>query len=106
AFLERTAGVNSASGAPAASEYPLTSSATRSSHVLTLSPLLSCHCRYACLSFATLSEGDPMPATSKIGRSCRQRAPRARVAAILSHARRTRARGAGVTWLRARPHPP
>src|SRR5437667_6880995 len=32
----------------------------RSSQALTLAPLLSCHWRYACFSFATLSEADPI----------------------------------------------
>src|SRR5205814_2482025 len=80
------AAVNSASGAPAAREKHRTSSTMRSSQALTLAPLLSCHWRYACFSFATLSEADPMAVTSRVGRDDRGvRAPR--VAAILPHAR-------------------
>src|SRR6266545_1256011 len=78
------AAVNSASGAPAASEYTRTSSAMKSSQALTLPPLLSCHWPYALLSFATLSEGDPIGVTSWSGRDeMGARAPRA--GAIVSH---------------------
>src|ERR1700687_3426230 len=56
----------------------------RSSQALTLAPLLSCHWRYACVSFATLSEGDPIAVTSRVGRD--DAGTRAkRVAAILPH---------------------
>src|SRR2546425_12704349 len=40
----------------------------RSSQTLTLAPLLSCHWRYPASSCATLSEVDPIAATSRVGR--------------------------------------
>src|SRR5687768_4787231 len=57
----------------------------RSSQTLMLPPLVSCHRRYALLSFATLSEGDPIGVTSMGG--CDDMAGRApRAGAIVPHA--------------------
>src|SRR5262245_31893480 len=72
------AAVNSASGAPAAKEKHRTSSTMRSSQTLTLPHLLSCHCLYAALRFATLSDDDAMAVTSRIDRGQSGPEPRKR----------------------------